>query len=345
MHIPDGYLGPATCGAMYAVMVPAWAAASAVMRRRLRARHVPYVALAGACSFLVMMFNFPLPGGTSGHAVGAVLPALVIGPWATCLAVSAALLLQALLFGDGGITTLGANCFTMATVMPVCGWLVYRALAGDSPTASPRRAAAAAAAGFVGLNAAALATAVLLGLQPRLGQAADGSPLYCPYGLPVTVPVMMSAHLLYCGWIEAVLTGLAIYYLARTAPEAMDAPGDAPPLLARPARPWLALAALGLLTPIGLWLPGWFGAHGAWGEWGPEEITRPDAAGPHAVKHAPEGMKRLSTAWAAPLPDYALPGQEGQAGLRRSATYILSALVGIAGVGLLVFLLARRFLR
>ena len=75
-----------------------------------------------------MMFNVPIPGGTTGHAVGGVLLAILCGPWAACLAVSVALALQAFLFGDGGLTAFGANCFNMAFVMPFTGYYIYRAL-------------------------------------------------------------------------------------------------------------------------------------------------------------------------------------------------------------------------
>ncbi len=75
-----------------------------------------------------MMFNLPAPGGTSAHAVGAVLIAILLGPWASCLAVSVALAMQALLFGDGGILAFGANAFCMAVVMPFVGYAVYKLL-------------------------------------------------------------------------------------------------------------------------------------------------------------------------------------------------------------------------
>src|SRR5687768_8376140 len=118
MHIPDGYLGPATALALGGAMVPAWAIASRSVRRRLDAREVPLIALGGAFSFTIMMLNVPLPGGTTGHAVGAALAAIALGPAAAVLAISVALGIQALLFGDGGVLALGANCFNLALVMP-----------------------------------------------------------------------------------------------------------------------------------------------------------------------------------------------------------------------------------
>ncbi|MBI3267487.1 MAG: cobalt transporter CbiM [Planctomycetes bacterium] len=345
MHIPDGYLGPATYGSMFVVMAPAWAAAGAVVRKRLRARQVPYLALAGAFSFVVMMFNFPIPGGSTGHATGAVLAAIVTGPWAACLALSVTVVLQALLAGDGGVTCIGANCFSMAFVTPVVGWLAYRLLAGKCPAGATRRAAAAAAGGFVGLNLSALTTAFLLGLQPLLAHAADGSPLYCPLPLTITVPAMMAGHILYFGWIEAAITGLAVAYLGRTAPEVLATGEASTSLFARPALPWLAVTALALLTPLGLLLPALTGAGGAFGEASPADLRNPAVAGPSAVASVPPGMERLHGKWTGPLPNYGLPNQAVAASwFGKSAAYVLAAFVGIAAVALVVFVLGRRLL-
>src|SRR6266542_3910334 len=91
MHIPDGYLSPQTFVPMYALMAPIWLTAARKVRQTLRTRHVPFLALGAAFSFVVMMFNIPVPGGTSGHAVGSALVAILLGPWAACMAVSLAL--------------------------------------------------------------------------------------------------------------------------------------------------------------------------------------------------------------------------------------------------------------
>lgn len=72
------------------------------------------------------MFNLPIPGGTTAHAVGGTLLAVLIGPWAACLALTVTLLLQALLFGDGGILAFGANALNMAVIMPFVGYACYR---------------------------------------------------------------------------------------------------------------------------------------------------------------------------------------------------------------------------
>jgi cobalt/nickel transport system permease protein len=222
MHIPDGYLGPQTYGVLYGVMVPIWALASRIVRRTLKQRQVPFLALGAAFSFVIMMFNVPIPGGSTGHAVGAVIVAILLGPWAAVIAVSIALVIQALLFGDGGITAIGANCFNMAFVMPMVGYLVYRLISKGTTATSRRRWIAGAVAGYVGLNVAAVTAGIMFGLQPLLARGADGRPLYFPYPLKVAVPVMAAEHLLLFGVIEAIITGLLVIYFQRTEPSMLE---------------------------------------------------------------------------------------------------------------------------
>lgn len=139
MHIPDGYLSPATCGVLGVAMVPVWARAGSQVRKVVKSQYVPLVALGAAYCFIVMMFNVPIPDGTTAHAVGAVLIAVLLGPWAAVIAVSVALLIQALFFGDGGVLAFGANAFNMAFVMPFVGYGVYLALTRKVGLTAPRR--------------------------------------------------------------------------------------------------------------------------------------------------------------------------------------------------------------
>ena len=182
MHIPDGYLGPITFIIMYLIMIPIWLYAGYWVEKSPRTRQVPYLALAAAFSFVIMMFNVPVPGGSSGHAVGSALVAIVLGPWAAVVTTSVALLIQCLLFGDGGVTAFGANCFNMGTVIPFVGYYTYKLIAGKSPIASNLRIAAAAIAGYVGLSVAAGVAGFEMGIQPILEHTAAGVPLYMPYG-------------------------------------------------------------------------------------------------------------------------------------------------------------------
>ncbi|MDD5155209.1 MAG: cobalt transporter CbiM [Candidatus Omnitrophica bacterium] len=223
MHIPDGYLGPATSGVMYVVMLPIWAVASRVAKKTLKAKQVPLLAIAAAFSFVVMMFNVPIPGGTTGHATGAALAAILLGPWAACIAVTVALVVQALLFGDGGITAIGANCFNMAFIEVFAGYYLYKLISGSSSVTSFRRVIAAGIAGYVAINIAALSAAIMFGIQPLLYKTASGHSLYCPYGLNVAIPAMLGEHMLIFGWVEALITALVIKYLQKQDPSLLEA--------------------------------------------------------------------------------------------------------------------------
>lgn len=184
---------------------------------------VPMMGMMTSLSFLMMMFNLPAPGGTTAHAVGAVLIAILMGPWTATLSVSIALAIQAFLFGDGGILAFGANCFTMAFVMPFTGYAVYRLLSRFH-----YKKLGAFLGGYVGINLAALTVAILLGIQPILFQDSSGNPLYNPYPLSVTIPAMMLTHLL-IGLVEGAFTvgvvsfveNLSHYHLKAVSPKGM----------------------------------------------------------------------------------------------------------------------------
>lgn len=332
MHIPEGYLGPQTYGAAFAAMLPIWAVAGRAVQRQLSARKVPLLAIGAAFSFVVMMFNVPVPGGSTGHATGGALLAILLGPWAAVIALSVVLTVQALVFQDGGITALGANCFNMAFILPFTSYAVYRLLSIRSGARSVRRVVAAGIAGYVGLNAAALSAAVMFGLQPLIAHAPDGRPLYCPYGLGIAVPVMAAEHLLVFGFVEGVITALAFSYLAAAQPDLVVA--AAPTGRPRYRRLAWALAVLALLTPLGIWLPERFGAGGAWGEWGPAELAR-------KIGFVPRQLGRLSDLWRAPIPDYAPRGWENASLSHLGLAYIASALVGIVICAALIVALAR----
>src|SRR5882762_1405894 len=132
MHIPDGYLSPSTCATLYALAAAGWYSALGQIKRRLATRTIPLISVFAAFSFVVMMFNVPLPGGTTGHAVGVGIAAVVLGPWASMITISVALFIQAILFGDGGITTFGANSLNMAIIGSLVAAGVYRIIAGKA---------------------------------------------------------------------------------------------------------------------------------------------------------------------------------------------------------------------
>lgn len=330
MHIPDGYLSPQTCAIAFAVAVPAIAVASTRVAAQVRGRAIPRLAMLSATSFLIMMFNLPVPGGTSAHAVGSVLTAIVMGPAAAVVATAVALLFQALIFGDGGILAYGANVVNMALIMPLLGLAASRLVAGRSATCSWRRVVAAGVGGYVGITAAGLAVGIELGIQPALFTDAAGNPLYNPYPLAVSLPAMVVAHLVIAGPAEALVTGAGHAFLARTgqlddAAQAARRTG----LLANPGLVSLGvLATMLLLTPLGLIAQGT-----AFGEWAPEELAA-------QLGRVPAGLERWAAFWSwSPLPDYSLPDGDAVAG------YWVSALAGsvlVAGSTFAVFWVAGR---
>jgi len=275
---------------------------------------------------VIMMFNVPLPGGTTGHAVGSVIAAIVIGPWATVLAVSVALIIQAFFFGDGGILAIGANVFNMAIAMPFLGYILYRWVSGNAAITSVRRVIAAAMAGYVAVNVAALLTAIELGIQPLLFRDAAGHALYFPYGLDVAIPAMMLGHLTIAGAVEALVTGLIVGWMQRTNPELLEAfSGIRPSAEVKnlPRWAWGGLIALVVLTPIGLLAPGT-----AWGEWGREELEQ------LGLGYIPAGFDQWSTIWSAPLPDYDIPVLNNP-----TIAYVLSAVLGVVVIIVAIYTL------
>ena len=225
MHIPDGYLSPTTGGLFYVIMLPIWTAASNIVKRTLKVKQVPLMAIGAAFSFVIMMFNVPIPGGSTGHAVGGSLLAILLGPWAATIAISVALVVQAFLFGDGGITAIGANCFNMAFVLPFAAYYIYKAISYRSAVNSGWRPFAAGIAGYIGINIAALCAGIEFGLQPLLFHTSSGQALYCPYGLNVAIPAMLGEHMLIFGWVEAIVTALVIMYLQKQDPELLGEEG------------------------------------------------------------------------------------------------------------------------
>ncbi len=317
MHIPDGYLSPATCAALYAGAAPFWYVSLQRMKRAFNTQMVPLLSVFAAFSFIIMMFNLPLPGGTTGHAVGVGIATIVLGPWASILGISIALIIQAVFFGDGGITAIGANCFNMAIIGSLAAYPIYRMLSGRAPIASARRVIAAGVAGYAAINLAALAAAIEFGIQPLLYHDATGAPLYAPYPLRIAIPAMMIGHLTIAGLAEAMVSAGVVAYLQRSEPSLLKR--TAPGALESGAVPsslrhlWFALAALLILTPLGILATG-----SAWGESPPSPM--------------PSGLRALSSFWTAPMPGYAPPFLKSPA-----FGYMLSAMTG-TGLILLVVL-------
>jgi cobalt/nickel transport system permease protein len=210
---------------------------------------------------------------------------------------------------------------------------------------SRRQVIAAGLAGYLAINAAALAAAVELGLQPTLFHAADGTPLYAPYPLAVAIPAMMIAHLTLAGGAEAAFSAGVVAWLQRSHPQWIGLAGSQTRTSGARAtatgawratrKLWLGLGVLMLLTPLGL-----LASAQAWGEWAPADFKSANATiGAQSLQHAapaqaPHGMQHLASIWTAPVPDYAPAFMHSPA-----FGYILSALFG-TGLIILAFGLA-----
>ena len=327
MHIPDGYLSPITSLIMFLMVFPFWVIGIRKVRQTMNARSVPLIALLAAFSFIIMMFNVPLPGGTTGHAIGASLAAIILGPEVATIAVSIALIIQAFFFGDGGILAIGANSFNMAVIIPYLAAAIYHAFSKGTPLTSRRRLIGAAVGGWVGVTFAAFFAGVEFGLQPLLFKSADGSPLYAPYPLSVSIPAMVIPHALIVSVVEGLITLLVVAYLQRSnitvleateKPNVLNETGGFKKLRGL----WVVIVVLILSSPLGLLAPGT-----AWGEWGTSQLKK------MGFQSAPAGLEKLSNLWGAPLAGYNLPVLGNT-----NIGYLLSAALGIMVIAVVVWL-------
>lgn len=126
MHIPDGFLNVATVATTYAVSAGGIGNAVRMANKKLGEKHIPLMGILAAFIFAAQMLNFPVAGGTSGHIIGAALVAILLGPWAAVIIMSAVLIAQSLIFQDGGLLALGANIFNMGIVAGFGAYYIYR---------------------------------------------------------------------------------------------------------------------------------------------------------------------------------------------------------------------------
>ncbi len=309
MHLPDAFLDGKT------TVLTAGAAAAGVgialrqVKASLQPRQIPLLGLAGAFVFAAQMINFPIPGGSSGHLIGGVLTAILLGPAAAVLVISCVLIVQCLMFADGGLLALGANIFNMGIVSVCSGYTVYRLCKNLAP-ANPKRSMvfAAAFAGWVGTVLASVTCA---------GELAASNT--APWN--VTFPAMANIHML-IGIGEGFATGLILLAIARSRPELLDETAAAPA-----HQGGRSVVGLGLLVCFGLAL---FVAPFAcpWPD-GLEKVAQQIGFADHAPSH-------LSGSVPAPMADYRVPWV--------GSTTVATALAGACGT-LLAFAAAWVFAR
>lgn len=311
MHIPDNYLSPTTCAVMGAVMVPIWKIAVKKVKNELTKKRIPLMGIGAAFTFMVMMFNIPLPGGTTGHAVGATLIALLLGPWAACISVTIALLVQAVIFGDGGILAFGANAFNMAFIAPFIGYYSYNLIKHKIKTDKGNYVAIFISA-YLALNAAAMFTAIEFGIQPLLFVDRSGLPIYSPYPLNISIPAMLIPHLLIVGVLEGIITAGVYGFIKQVSPGIIY---DGLKIKMKPI--YGLIVGMVCLSPLGLLATGT-----AWGEWGAADINSVITKG-KTLGFIPKGMQD-GFSFKALMPDYSVNG------IPEIMGYMLSAIGGIA---------------
>ena len=218
MHIRDGILSPEVCLATGVLALGAVGYSLRQMRRDLADKTVPYTGMTAALIFAAQMVNFPLFfGPVSGHLIGGVLAAVLLGPWAGCVALTLVLVVQAFLFADGGLLSLGANTLNMAVIGSWGGWAIYsglRKLLGSSPAAT---VASAVCAAYLSVLAAAMAFCAEFGFSHRTAE----------FDLSRVFTLMLLFHAA-IGLGEGVITGLVVRWLLVRRPEMVAAPALAP---------------------------------------------------------------------------------------------------------------------
>jgi cobalt/nickel transport system permease protein len=207
MHVPDGFLDAPTSVATAVVAAVGVSAALRGSRRELDDRTAPLAGLVAAFVFAAQMINFPVGAGTSGHLMGGALAAALVGPWTAVLAVSVVLLVQALLFADGGTTALGTNIVLLGLVGPAVAALVI----GLALRLLPKRTSLVApVAAFAALVSVPVAALVFVGLYAVGGTA--------PVPLDALMSAMLGWHVL-IGLGEALVTGLVVGSVVAVRPD------------------------------------------------------------------------------------------------------------------------------
>ena len=206
MHIPDGFLDIFTVVITYAIFIGYGGYTLKGVRRTLSPEQVSLISILAAAIFAAQMLNWPLPGGTSLHFVGGALAGIMLGPWLGFLTIFLVLFIQCIIFHDGGITALGANVLNMAIIDVLVGYLIYVGFIRMFGAKNSVRAVSAFLGGWLGIVFAGLACGLEIGYSPSF-----------PYGIAVTVPVMVGWHAI-LGVIEGMITALVVIYLVRRAP-------------------------------------------------------------------------------------------------------------------------------
>lgn len=207
LHIPDGFLNLVVSLIFWALTIVAVGIAISKTNKSLGEKQVPLMGIMAAFIFAAQMLNFPVAGGTSGHFLGGALAAIVLGPWAGILVMTAVIAVQGLLFQDGGLLVMGANIFDMGVLTAIIGFGLYRMVSAS--TNKTLKLAVAGVAAWLSTVAAALLTALQLWISGTSS-------------LQIVMPAMLGVHVL-IGIGEAIITVAALAFIMQARPDLLEA--------------------------------------------------------------------------------------------------------------------------
>lgn len=229
LHIPDGFLNVVVSVIFWIATIITLGFAISKTNKSLGERQIPLMGIMAAFIFAAQMINFPVAGGTSGHLLGGALAAIVLGPWAGMLVMTAVIAVQALLFQDGGLLVMGANIFNMGLVTAAIGYGLYRAVSGQSRTV---KLFVVGVAAWLSVMAGALLTALQLWLSGTSQ-------------LQIVIPAMMGVHAL-IGIGEALITVFALAFIIQTRPDLIGEESES----AKGSRNWVWVGGIVALLVV-----------------------------------------------------------------------------------------------
>ena len=212
MHIPDGLLDPVTTVILWivtiVVMIISFKKIGNVFEDEDSEKLIPYIGVLAATIFAFQFVNYPVPGGTSGHLVGGTLVGVILGPWAAVIVIFMILVVQAL-FGDGGITAIGANTFNMGIIGGIVGFYIVKLCVKILNKTNLQKETKVTVSTAIGSYIAIVLAAFFAGVEIGIGGAIP---------INVIVPIMIFWHLV-IGIGEAIISALIVYFIYRAKPE------------------------------------------------------------------------------------------------------------------------------
>jgi len=223
LHIPDGFLSLIVSVICWVITVAVLGVAVSKTNKALGEKQIPLMGVMAAFIFAAQMINFPVAGGTSGHMLGGALAAIVLGPWAGMLVMTAVIAVQALLFQDGGLLVMGANILNMGLVTAAIGYGLYCSVSGSSKGVK---------LGVIGVAAwlSVMAGALLTSLQLWLSGTSQ---------LEIVIPAMLGVHAL-IGLGEALITVFAVAFIMQTRPDLLGEGSES----AKGSRSWVFVGGI-----------------------------------------------------------------------------------------------------